>query len=48
MLATSETRFFTSASRRFFYVFAKNDKGEVTHLSLQVEGREIGTANRIK
>lgn len=45
---TSETRFFTSASRRFFYVFAKNDKGEVTHLSLQVEGREIGTANRIK
>jgi hypothetical protein len=46
--ATSETRFFTSASRRFFYVFAKNDKGEVTHLVLQVETREIGTANRIK
>lgn len=46
--ATSETRFFTSASRRLFYVFAKNNKGEVTHLSLQVEGREIGTANKIK
>ena len=45
---TSETRFFTSASRRFFYVFAKNDKGEVTHLVLQLEGRDIGTANKIK
>lgn len=48
LLATSEIRFFTTASRRLFYVFAKNDKGEVTHLSIQVEGREIGTANKIK
>ena len=48
MLATSDTRFFTAASRRSFYVFAKNEKGEVSHLVLQVEGREIATANRIK
>ena len=48
MFATSETRFFTAASRRDFYVFVKNDKGEVTHLVLQLEGREIGTANKIK
>jgi len=29
-------------------VFAKNEKGEVSHLALQVEGRDIGIANRIK
>lgn len=48
LLATSETRFFTTASRRIFYVFNRNDKGEVTQLVLQIEGREIGAANRIK
>src|SRR6185436_7182828 len=48
LFATSETRFFTAASRRDFYVFVKNDKGDVTHLVLQLEGREIGTAPRIK
>jgi len=48
MFATSETRFFTAASRRDFYVFVKNDKGVVTHLVLELEGREIGTANKIK
>lgn len=48
LLATSDNRYFTTASRRLFYVFVKNDKREVTHLEIQVEGRVIGTANKIK
>lgn len=48
LLATSENRFFTASSRRTFYVFAKNEKGEIDHLVLQIEDREIGIANRIK
>ena len=48
MLATNDTRFFTAASRRTFYVFARNEKGEVTHFVLQIEDRDIAIANRIK
>jgi CubicO group peptidase (beta-lactamase class C family) len=48
MFATNDSRFFTAASRRLFYLFAKDEKGQVTDLVVQVEGREIGRAKKIK
>jgi hypothetical protein len=48
LVAENESRFFTTASRRLTYIFAKDEKGQVTHLVLQVEGREIGRATKIK
>jgi CubicO group peptidase (beta-lactamase class C family) len=48
LLAENESSFFTTASRRLTYTFAKDEKGQVTHLVLQVEGREIGRAKKIK
>src|SRR5215813_7674132 len=44
----SESSFFTSADRRLTYVFVKDQSGHVSHLLLQVEGREIGRAKKIK
>ena len=48
LLAENESSFFTTASRRLTYTFAKDEQGQVTHLVLQVEGREIGRAKKIK
>jgi CubicO group peptidase (beta-lactamase class C family) len=48
LLAESENSFFTTASRQLTYTFAKDEKGQITHLVLWVEGREIGRAKKIK
>jgi hypothetical protein len=48
MLPESETSFFTQANRLLTYSFAKDEKGQVTHLVVQNDGREVARAKKIK
>jgi len=48
LLPETENKFFTKEDRRSTFSFVKDDKGQVTHLVVQVEGREIGRAKKIK
>ena len=48
LLPENEANFFTSENRLLTYSFGKDDKGQVTHLALQSEGREIARAKKIK
>ncbi len=48
LLPESATNFFTNENRRLTYSFVKDEKGEVAHLVLQLEGRETGRAKKIK
>lgn len=48
MLPESETSFFTQANRLLTYSFAKDEKGQITHLVVQNAGREVARAKKIK
>lgn len=48
LLPESETSFFSNDNRRVTYSFVKDDKGQVAYLVLQMEGREMGRAKKIK
>ncbi len=48
LLPESATNFFMNENRRFTYSFVKDEKGEVAHLMIQLEGRETGRAKKIK
>ncbi len=48
LLPENEASFFTKENRRATYTFVKDEKGQVTHLLVQVEGREVGRAKKIK
>ena len=48
LLPENESSFFTKEDRRQTFSFVKDDKGQVTFLVVQVEGREIGRAKKIK
>lgn len=48
LLPESDTDFFASDNLRETYRFVKDDKGQVTHMTVSVEGREQGRAKRIK
>ena len=48
-LPESETSFFAKGgNRRQTFSFVKDEKGQVTHLLVLIEGREIGRAKKIK
>jgi D-alanyl-D-alanine carboxypeptidase len=44
----TETDFFITDNPRLTYRFIKDEQGQVTHLTLQTEGREVGRAKKIK
>jgi hypothetical protein len=48
MLPESETNFFISETPRITYSFVKDEKGQITHMVVQSDGREIGRAKKIK
>jgi D-alanyl-D-alanine carboxypeptidase len=48
LLPESATNFFMNEDRRRTYSFVKDEKGEVAYLVVQLEGREMGRAKRIK
>jgi CubicO group peptidase (beta-lactamase class C family) len=48
LLPENESNFFTREDRRQTFSFVKDDKGQVTFLVVQVEGREVGRAKKIK
>lgn len=48
LLPETETDFFIADNPRLTYRFIKDEQGQVTHLTLQTEGREIGRAKKIK
>jgi D-alanyl-D-alanine carboxypeptidase len=48
LLPENESNFFTKEDRRQTFSFVKDDKGQVAFLVVQVEGREIGRAKKIK
>jgi len=48
LLPENEANFFTKEDRRLTFSFVKNEKGQVTHLVVQIEEREIGRAKKIK
>jgi hypothetical protein len=48
LLAESETSFFSKTDRRLTYRFVKDEKGQVTHLALEFDGREVRRSARIK
>src|SRR5215510_3485598 len=48
LLPENEANFFTNENRLLTYSFGKDEKGQVTHLALQSEGREIARAKKIK
>jgi hypothetical protein len=48
-LPESEVNFFAKGgNRRQTFRFVKDEKGQVTHLVVLIEGREIGRAKKIK
>ena len=48
-LPESEVNFFAKGgNRRQTFSFVKDEKGQVTHLVVLIEGREIGRAKKIK
>jgi len=48
LLPENESSFFTKEDRRQTFSFVKDEKGQVTYLVVQVEGREVGRAKKIK
>lgn len=48
LLPETEVNFFTTENPRLTYRFVKDERGQVTYLTLQVEGREVGRAKKIK
>lgn len=48
LLPETATNFFTNENRRLTYSFVKDEKGEVTFLVVQMEGRERGRAKKVK
>lgn len=48
LLPENETDFFMQDNPRLIYRFIKNEQGEVTHLTVQIEGREVARAKKIK
>lgn len=48
LLPENESSFFTRDEQRQTFSFVKDDKGQVTFLVVQVEGREVGRAKKIK
>jgi CubicO group peptidase (beta-lactamase class C family) len=48
LLPENENNFFTNEDRRLTYSFVKDEKGQVTHLVVQREGREVGRAKKVK
>ncbi len=48
LLPESETAFFTLANRLLTYTFARDEKGQVTHLVIQNGGREVARAGKIR
>ncbi|HKQ74092.1 MAG TPA: serine hydrolase [Blastocatellia bacterium] len=48
LLPENEASFFTNENRQLTFSFVKDEKGQVTHLTLQREGREIARAKKIK
>jgi hypothetical protein len=48
LLPENETNFFTKEDRRTTFSFVKDEKGQVTHLVVRVEAREVGRAKKIK
>lgn len=48
LLPESELIFFTNANRQLTYSFAKDEKGQVTHLVIQNSGREVARVKKIK
>jgi len=48
LLPESEINFFPSENRRLTFSFVKDEKGQVAYMLVQMEGREVGRAKRIK
>ena len=48
LLPETSANFFTKEDRRQTFSFVKDEKGQVTHLVVLIEGREIGRAKKIK
>jgi hypothetical protein len=48
LLPENEAKFFTNESRNLTFSFVKDETGQVTHLALQRDGREIARAKKIK
>jgi len=48
LLPENEASFFTKEDRRRTFSFVKDEKGQVTHLAIAIEGREVGRAKKIK
>lgn len=48
LLPESESNFFPKDNRHQTYSFIKDDKGQVTHIVLKMDDREIGKAQKIK
>ena len=48
LLPENENNFFTNEDRRLTYSFVKDEKGQVTHLVVQIEGREVARAKKTK
>jgi CubicO group peptidase (beta-lactamase class C family) len=48
LVPESESNFFMPENRQVTYSFVKDEKGQVTHLVVQRDGREVGRAKKIK
>lgn len=48
LLPETETNFFTTENPRLTFGFVKDETGQVTHLVIKEEGREMGRARKIK
>ncbi len=48
LLPESEINFFPNENRRLTFSFVKDEKGQVAYLMVQMEGREVGRAQKIK
>jgi CubicO group peptidase (beta-lactamase class C family) len=48
LLPENEASFFTKEDRRQTFSFVKDERGQVTHLLVAIEGREVGRAKKIK
>jgi CubicO group peptidase (beta-lactamase class C family) len=48
LLPEAANSFFTTTNRQLTYSFAKDDKGQVTHLVISNAGREVGRVAKIK
>jgi CubicO group peptidase (beta-lactamase class C family) len=48
LLPESPSNFFVNENRRMTYSFVKDEQGQVAYLVVQLEGRELGRAKKIK